>query len=97
MQSTTNPYGALRGSSETADSSAPPPGPFPSAEPFIIQRERAILADLGQLVAERAAVEPRIDVDFKKQFHEEQEAFDAEYQEIITRFAAEKESLEREF
>jgi len=97
MQTTTNPHGAIR--AKTGPSVPPDalPAAPPLSEPFIVQRERALLADLSQLVADRAAVEPRIDVDYQKQARDEEETFEAEYQDIIVRFAAEKERLEREF
>src|SRR5207253_6609878 len=84
----------------------PEPGEPPGApkaialapvEPAVIQRERAVLHELFQLVADRSAVEPRIDVDFKKLSAAADEDFDTEYQDIIVRFAAEKESVERDF
>jgi DNA segregation ATPase FtsK/SpoIIIE-like protein len=62
----------------------------------LIQRERAVLGDLFRLVAERAAVEPRIDRDFKSDQEALEEEFEITYQAIIVRFASEKETAEAE-
>jgi hypothetical protein len=53
------------------------------------------LDQLFQLIAERASVEPRIDVDFKAKVEHLEEKFEVAYQEIIVRFATEKETMER--
>src|SRR5260221_10310741 len=74
--------------------------PFPASadsvsEPALIQRERAVLRDLVRLVAERAAVEPRIDAEFQKETEAVDEDFEIGYQDIIVRFATDKENAER--
>src|SRR5205807_3543956 len=97
MQTKTNPYDAAGTDKESNETREALPVASPLAEPFIVQRERAILTDLCQLVAERAAVEPRLDGEFKKKRDAEAEDFEIDYQEVVVRFAAEKEKLERDF
>jgi S-DNA-T family DNA segregation ATPase FtsK/SpoIIIE len=97
MQTRTNPSDAAGTEKESNETRDALPVASPLAEPFIVQRERAILTDLFQLVAERAAVEPRLDVEFKKKRDAEAEDFEIDYQEVVVRFAAEKEKLERDF
>ena len=74
---------------------AHPPVAIP-VEPELIQRQRALLRDLFQLIADRARLEPRVDVDFEKQIQENEADFDSSYQDIIVRFAADKEAVETE-
>ena len=78
MQTKTDPPEAVHGKPNINKSQSVRALIPAQAEPFVIQRERALLADLFQLVAARAVVEPRIDVDFKKQSDAEVEEFGLE-------------------
>src|SRR5262249_11260489 len=70
-------------------------GPSAVAEPLLVQRERAVLSDLFQLIAERSTVEPKIDAEFKADVARLEEKFEIAYQDIIVRFATDKETTER--
>ncbi len=65
-------------------------------EPSLIQRERIVLRDLAHLVADRAATEPKLDTEFQTGTQAAEAKYDAAYQAVIARFAAEKEALEYE-
>ena len=68
-----------------------PPSPAPIPEPDLIARQRAILSDLTQAVADRARAAP----DAEKAFRAEKAAivheFEEGFQGAIVRFASEKE------
>jgi hypothetical protein len=63
-------------------------------EPVVVGRERAVLRDLFQLVAERALLEPRIDAEYQAESAQVSESFEIAYQGIIVRFASENEALQ---
>jgi len=64
-------------------------------EPLLLQRQRIILRDLLDLVAERVEVEPQIDIDFSSRKAAAHRRFEDEYQQVIVTFASRKESIER--
>lgn len=66
-----------------------PPGP--------IERQRALLEELMALVVDRAKAEARIENEYQARKERAEEEFDADYQDVIVRFASEKETVEREF
>jgi hypothetical protein len=61
-----------------------------------ITKERLAVRELLDRIAERVEVEPAIDEDYGNRTRKAQRAYDAAFQEIIVRFAAEKEALDRE-
>jgi DNA segregation ATPase FtsK/SpoIIIE, S-DNA-T family len=79
-------------SRERVSSSVPSPGPEAEA----IRKERLALRQLLERIAERVEVEPSIDEDFESRNSKANRAFDATFQEIIVRFAAEKEAVQRD-
>ncbi|HLJ95351.1 MAG TPA: FtsK/SpoIIIE domain-containing protein [Gemmataceae bacterium] len=63
----------------------------------LVSRQRVLLHDLAQLVAERAKAEPQVERQFKTDTQAAEHEFEVDFQTAIVRFAAEKEASEREF
>jgi hypothetical protein len=82
----------LRGFSADGDKA----GPDMPSEPALIRRERDLLRELIELIAECVALEPQIDANFHERNDKAERKFDYVYQSAIIRFATEKDSLERE-
>jgi hypothetical protein len=82
----------LRGFSADGDNT----GPGIPSEPTLIRRQRDLLRELIELIAECVALEPQIDADFHERNDKAERKFDFAYQSAIIRFATEKDSLERE-
>jgi hypothetical protein len=72
------------------------PEPTASIEAEPVRRQRQAIRQLLERITERALVEPVIDEDFDTRNRKAEQEYDATYQEVIVRFAAEKEALERE-
>jgi hypothetical protein len=62
-----------------------------------LRRQRALLQDLAQVVAERVQAEPQIESEFKTGTQTAEAEFEAAFQATIVRFATEKETAESEF
>jgi hypothetical protein len=66
-------------------------------EPFFMQRQRTVLRDLVQLVAERAAAEPQIELAFKARMEGAERDFQEARQAVVARYASEKDAADKEF
>ena len=69
---------------------------LPLTEPSLMQRQRAVLRELFQLIAERAGAEPLIDGEFKTDITAIEDEFEVAFQDNIILFATEKEAVEKE-
>jgi len=65
-------------------------------QPSLTDRQRTLVRDLVQLVETRAVAEPAIDDSARARKEAAQREFDDDYQTVIVRFAAAKDSAERE-
>jgi hypothetical protein len=66
-------------------------------EPLLISRQRTALQELHNLIADRARIEPRIDVDYKARNEAAEKEFQQGSHQVISRFETEKESSQKEF
>jgi DNA segregation ATPase FtsK/SpoIIIE-like protein len=67
------------------------------SESALLRRQRALLRELAQVVAERVEAEPRIELQFKTGNETAEEEFEIAFQAVIVRFAGDKEASEGEF
>jgi S-DNA-T family DNA segregation ATPase FtsK/SpoIIIE len=66
-------------------------------EPLLISRQRVILRDLLELIAERSQAELRIDKEFQIRKESAHRQFDSTFQDVVVTFASRKETVEQEF
>ncbi len=72
------------------------PDALTTREPFLIHRQRVILRDLLELVAERSDAEDRIDKEFIARKEAAQRQFEFSFQDAVVTFASRKEAVEQE-
>src|SRR5437870_3608731 len=88
---------SARQDSSPPSTSNPPHDSSVADESAWLRRQRTVLHDLGQLVANRAQAEPQVEEQFQSGTQAAEEEFEVTFQDVVVRFAAEKEAADREF